>query len=106
LGDWAADSGLGYGGGVAVFAVALLAVAAAHFFTPLSKVALFWAAFILTRPLGATVADLLDKPVPEGGLDLSRPRASLVIAAALILCVLLIPQRAGHPPQLSKVPSS
>lgn len=106
LGDWAADTGgLGYGGGVAVFAAALAVVAAAHFFTPVSKVALFWLAFILTRPLGATVGDFLDKPTAEGGLDLSRPLASLVIAAAIILCILLIPQRAGSHPQLSKAPS-
>lgn len=107
LGDWAADTGgLGYGGGVAVFALALAAVAGVHFFTRVSKVALFWTAFILTRPLGATVGDLLDKPSAEGGLDLSRPLASLVIAAAMILLILTIPQRAGSHPQLSKAQSS
>lgn len=108
LGDWAADTGgLGYGGGVLVFAAALAVVAAAHFFTPLSKVTLFWLAFILTRPLGATLGDLLDKPAADGGLDLSRPLASAVIAAAMILLLLLIPQRAGrHPQAVAPAPSA
>jgi len=67
----------------------------ANFFTSVSRVALFWAAFILTRPLGATVGDFLDKPVSDGGLALSRPLASAVLAVLIILCVLLLPQRAG-----------
>lgn len=99
LGDWIADSGgLGYEGGALVFGAGLLVLAAAYYWTNVSRVTLFWAAFILTRPLGATVGDLLDKPVSHGGLDLSRPLASAVIAVFIIGCVLLLPQRAGvHP---------
>ncbi len=99
LGDWAADTGgLGYGGGAAVFAASLLIVLALYFWTRLSRVALFWGAFILTRPLGATVGDFLDKPLGQGGLALSRPLASAVIAAFIVLCLLILPQRAGtHP---------
>jgi uncharacterized membrane-anchored protein len=100
LGDWAADSGLGYGGGALVFAAALVVVAAAYFWTGTSRVFLFWAAFILTRPLGATVSDFLDKPVSDGGMALSRPIASAVIAVFIIACILVLPQRAGqHPGQ-------
>jgi uncharacterized membrane-anchored protein len=95
LGDWAADSGLGYGGGVLVFAAALAVITAAYFFTRISHVALFWMAFILTRPLGATVGDFFDKPVADGGLNISRPLASLIIAVAIIVCILVLPQRAG-----------
>ena len=99
LGDWMADSaGLGYGGGALVFAGGLAVLAAAYYWTNMSRVFLFWAAFILTRPLGATVGDFLDKPVSHGGLNLSRPLASAVIALFIIGCVLLLPQRAGtHP---------
>lgn len=99
LGDWAADtSGLGYAGGALVFSAALAVVAVAYYRTKISRVFLFWAAFILTRPLGATVGDFLDKPLNHGGLALSRPIASVVIAAFMIACILLIPQRAGtHP---------
>jgi uncharacterized membrane-anchored protein len=101
LGDWTADStGLGYKGGALVFAAGLAAVAAAYFWTNASRVLLFWAAFILTRPLGATVGDFLDKPVSDGGLAWSRPLASAVIAAFILACLLLLPQRAGrHPTQ-------
>ena len=101
LGDWMADStGLGYKGGALVFAAGLAAVAAAYFWTNASRVLLFWAAFILTRPLGATVGDFLDKPVSDGGLAWSRPLASAVIAAFILACLLLLPQRAGrHPAQ-------
>jgi len=95
LGDWAADAGLGYGGGALVFGVALALVAAAYKFTPLSRVAVFWCAFILTRPLGATVGDFFDKPHDEGGLDVSRPLASAILAVAMLACILLIPQRAA-----------
>jgi len=96
LGDWLADTGgLGYEGGALVFGAALAVVAMLYFFTSVSRVALFWAAFILTRPLGATVGDFLDKPVSDGGLALSRPLASAVLAVLIILCVLLLPQRAG-----------
>ena len=99
LGDWMADTGgLGYEGGALVFGAGLAVVAAAYFWTNASRVLLFWAAFILTRPLGATVGDWLDKPVDQGGLALSRPLASAVIAAFIVACVLLLPQRAGtHP---------
>jgi uncharacterized membrane-anchored protein len=107
LGDWAADTGgLGYGGGVLVFAGALALVTAAHFFTRISPVLLFWIAFILTRPLGATVGDFLDKPVADGGLELSRPIASAVIAVAMIALVALIPQRALRHPVSSEAGSS
>ncbi len=99
LGDWMADtSGLGYEGGALVFAAGLAVVAALYFWTNVSRVLLFWAAFILTRPLGATVGDFLDKPLDQGGMALSRPIASAVIAACILGCILAIPQRAGtHP---------
>jgi uncharacterized membrane-anchored protein len=98
LGDWTADSGLGYLGGAIVFGAALALVAAAYFWTRLSHVLIFWAAFILTRPLGATVGDFFDKSPKEGGLGVSRPLASVIIAAFIVLCILVFPQRAGtHP---------
>jgi uncharacterized membrane-anchored protein len=99
LGDWMADStGLGYEGGALVFAAGLAVLAIAYYRTAVSRVLLFWAAFILTRPLGATVGDFLDKPVSHGGLALSRPLASAVIAALILAGILLLPQRAGaHP---------
>ena len=88
LGDWMADTtGLGYEGGALVFGAGLAVVAALYFWTNVSRVALFWAAFILTRPLGATVGDFLDKPVSHGGLALSRPLASAVIAVFIVLCL-------------------
>jgi uncharacterized membrane-anchored protein len=98
LGDWTADSGLGYDGGALVFGGALAGVAAAYCWTDVSRVTLFWAAFILTRPLGATVGDFLDKPVSDGGLALSRPLASAVIAVFILGCLLVLPQRAGSHP--------
>jgi uncharacterized membrane-anchored protein len=98
LGDWIADSGLGYRGGALVFAAVLLVLVAAYFWTGVSRVLLFWAAFILTRPLGATVGDFLDKPVSDGGLALSRPLATAVIGVLLIGCLLFLPQRAGQHP--------
>lgn len=99
LGDWMADStGLGYEGSALVFGGALVVVAAAYYWTNLSRVALFWLAFILTRPLGATVGDFLDKPVDHGGLALSRPVASAVLAAFILVCVMVLPQRAGSHP--------
>ncbi len=99
LGDWIADTGgLGYEGGAVVFAAGLVVVVLLYYFTDLSRVLLFWAAFILTRPLGATVGDFLDKPVRDGGLALSRPLASAAIAAFIIICVLVLPQRAGRHP--------
>src|SRR5712672_1007718 len=103
LGDWMADStGLGYEGGAVVFGVALAVVATAFYWTKVSRVTLFWAAFILTRPLGATVGDFLDKPVDQCGLALSRPIASVVIAAFIIGCLLILPQRAGSHPKASQ----
>lgn len=97
LGDWIADdTGLGYVGGALVFAVALAIVAAAYFRTKISRVLLFWAAFILTRPLGATVGDFLDKPLNHGGLALSRPIASAVLAIFMIACIFLTRQKLGE----------
>jgi uncharacterized membrane-anchored protein len=94
LGDWTADTaGVGYGGGVLVFGGLLAIIAALYFFTKLSRVALFWAAFVLTRPLGAVVGDLLDKPLDHGGLALSRYTASLVLLGLIALGVWLLPQR-------------
>src|SRR6187551_2881104 len=98
LGDWIADSSLGYGGGALFFGALLLVLAALYYATRLSRVVLFWMAFILTRPLGATVGDFLDKPFGQGGLEVSRPLASLVIALTMVLLILLIPQRAGQHP--------
>ena len=99
LGDWLADTGgLGYEGGAVVFAAALAVVVFLYFRTQVSRVGLFWAAFILTRPLGATVGDFLDKPVANGGLNLSRPLASAVIAAFIVALIVLLPQRAGRHP--------
>jgi uncharacterized membrane-anchored protein len=99
LGDWMADdSGLGYLGGALVFLAALAVVVALYCWAGVSRVLLFWAAFILTRPLGATVGDFLDKPHDEGGLDFSRPLASAILVVFIVACILLIPQRAGtHP---------
>jgi uncharacterized membrane-anchored protein len=103
LGDWMADdTGLGFLGGAAVFAVALAIVVGLYYGTRMSRVLLFWAAFILTRPLGATVGDFLDKPLDHGGLNLSRPIASAVLAVAIIALIALLPQRAGsHPGKVS-----
>ncbi|MGO8740487.1 COG4705 family protein [Rhodoblastus sp.] len=99
LGDWMAGAnGLGFGGGATVFGAAILLTAALYYFTDISRVALFWAAFILTRPLGATVGDLLDKPRDLGGLALSRYAASAVLIVAIVAMVVLIPQRAGSHP--------
>ena len=95
LGDWIADAGLGYSGGAMVFGAALAVLAALYFATRVSHVLLFWAAFILTRPLGATVGDFLDKPTGKGGLELSRPIATAALAVAIIALILLLPQRAG-----------
>jgi uncharacterized membrane-anchored protein len=103
LGDWLADTGgLGYERAALVFAAAIAVVTGMYFWTRISRVALFWAAFILTRPLGATVGDFLDKPVSDGGLALSRPLASLVIAGFIVLCLIVLPQRPGRHPGLSE----
>jgi uncharacterized membrane-anchored protein len=104
LGDWIADSSLGYGGGALFFGALLAVIAALYFWSRISHVLLFWAAFILTRPLGATVGDLLDKPVSAGGLALSRPLATLLLAVAIILFVWLIPQRPGEHPGQAEAP--
>jgi uncharacterized membrane-anchored protein len=104
LGDWAADAtseggwGLGYSGGALVFGAGLGLLAVLYVTTKINRVVLFWAAFILTRPLGATVGDFLDKPLGTGGLELSRPIASVVLAVLIFALILLIPQRPGaHP---------
>jgi uncharacterized membrane-anchored protein len=96
LGDWAADDGgLGYLGGALTFGGVLALVAVLYKTTSINRVALFWVAFILTRPLGATVGDFLDKPIAEGGLNLSRPLASLVLIVAIVVLILVLPQRAA-----------
>ena len=97
LGDWTADTaGLGYTGAAMVFGALLALVAAAYFWTRMSRTALFWAAFVLTRPLGATLGDFLDKPVAKGGLALSRYSASLALFAAMAILVALLPHRAAQ----------
>jgi uncharacterized membrane-anchored protein len=99
LGDWMADdTGLGYTGAALVFGAALALVAAAYFWMQISRVFLFWVAFILTRPLGATLGDYLDKPIDHGGLDLSRPMATAVLGILMLALIFALPQRAGvHP---------
>ena len=99
LGDWTADTGgLGYLGAAAIFSAMLAILAGLYFRTKASRVFLFWAAFILTRPLGAAVGDFLDKPIAKGGLEFSRPLASAVLAAAILALILILPQRAGQHP--------
>jgi uncharacterized membrane-anchored protein len=94
LGDWTADSaGLGYSGAALIFGGALVLVALASQVPRISRAALFWIAFVLTRPLGAVVGDLIDKPHADGGLALSRYAASALLLAAIVLCVLVFPQR-------------
>lgn len=95
LGDWVADGPLGYGGSALVFGGALAAVAALYAATRADRAALFWAAFVLTRPLGATVGDFLDKPIARGGLEVSRPLASLFLIAAVVVLIALSPKHAG-----------
>lgn len=104
LGDWTADSDLGYNGSAVLFGAILAVVAALYFWTKISRVLLFWAAFILTRPLGATIGDYLDKPVENGGLAFSRPLASAVLAVLIIAGIALLPQRAGRHPGESATP--
>jgi uncharacterized membrane-anchored protein len=100
LGDWSADTaGLGYVGAALVFSALLALVVAAYYGTRLSRTLLFWAAFVLTRPLGAVVGDFLDKPVGAGGLALSRYTASAALLVFMVACIVLVPQRAakkGH----------
>ena len=99
LGDWMADSnGLGYERGALMFAAGLVVVAAAYFYTSVSRTLLFWSAFILTRPLGATLGDLLDKPVANGGLAFGRFYASAILAALIIGLIIVLPQRPGKHP--------
>jgi uncharacterized membrane-anchored protein len=94
LGDWTADAaGLGYRGGALLFGAALTALAVAYYRTRISRTGLFWTAFILTRPLGAVVGDFLDKPVRQGGLDLSRYSATATLLALIVLCLSAFPQR-------------
>lgn len=96
LGDWTADTvGLGYASGAVVFCALLAVVAAAYYWTAISRTTLFWAAFILTRPLGAVIGDLLDKPHSAGGLELSRYTASAVLLLFVVACVFVFPQRAA-----------
>ncbi|MBV8814331.1 MAG: hypothetical protein JO271_07565, partial [Verrucomicrobia bacterium] len=106
LGDWMADTGgLGYEGGALVFAGLLAVTIGLYYWTNVSRVLLFWIAFILTRPLGATAGDFLDKPVNEGGLAFSRPIASAALALFILVCLVVLPQRAGrHPGAPSEAP--
>jgi uncharacterized membrane-anchored protein len=100
LGDWMADSnGLGYERGALVFAAGLVIIAAAYFYTRISRTLLFWSAFILTRPLGATLGDFLDKPVADGGLAFGRFYASAILTALIIACIVFLPQRPGSHPE-------
>lgn len=96
LGDWTADTaGLGYSGGALVFGALLVVVALTYWRTTVSRTVLFWAAFILTRPLGAVIGDFLDKPITAGGLNLSRFSASAVLLAFILTCILVFHQRAA-----------
>ena len=99
LGDWMADSnGLGFEVGAMVFGAGLCVLALLYYFTTLSRVGIFWAAFILTRPLGATVGDLLDKPHAQGGLALSRFYASGLLLVTIVALIMILPQLAGQHP--------
>lgn len=99
LGDWTADTGnLGYVGAAGIFAGLLAVLALLYFMTNASRVLLFWAAFILTRPLGAALGDFLDKPLDHGGLAFSRPLASAVLTIAILLLIVVLPKRAGEHP--------
>jgi len=96
LGDWTADSmGLGYGGAALVFGGLLVLVAAAYYWSNMSRTILFWAAFVLTRPLGAAVGDFLDKPLNAGGLAMSRYSASAALFGFIVLGILIFRQRAA-----------
>ena len=100
LGDWTADTaGLGYVGGAMIFGAMLVVIAATYYWTKISRTALFWAAFILTRPLGAVVGDFLDKPISKGGLELSRYSASATLLVLIVLCIFIFsqkPAKRGH----------
>jgi uncharacterized membrane-anchored protein len=96
LGDWTADSaGLGYTGGIVVFVTLIALVAAAYYWTSISRTLLFWAAFVLTRPLGAVLGDFFDKPVASGGLALSRYSASALLIIVIVIAILVFPPRAA-----------
>ncbi len=96
LGDWTADTaGLGYEGGAVVFLLLLAVLAVLYYRTAISRTFLFWAAFILTRPLGAVVGDLLDKPISHGGLAMSRYSASMALFCFIVACILFFRQRAA-----------
>jgi uncharacterized membrane-anchored protein len=105
LGDWMADTnGLGYERGALVFAAGLALVATAYFHKNISRTVLFWSAFILTRPLGATLGDLLDKPVDHGGFAFGRFYVSAILAAVIVACIVFLPQKAGrHPGETQRV---
>ena len=97
LGDWTADTeGLGYTGAAVIFGALLLLLAALYFWTKVSRTFLFWAAFILTRPMGAVLGDILDKPRDHGGLALSRFLASMVLLGFMVVCLALSRQRAAR----------
>ena len=96
LGDWVADTNeMGYVGAAAVFGSLILLSALLYYFTSISRVILFWAAFILTRPLGAVVGDFLDKPLAKGGLSLSRYTASLALLVMIVAFILIVPQKSA-----------
>ncbi|MEZ5541889.1 MAG: hypothetical protein R3F42_07585 [Pseudomonadota bacterium] len=97
LGDWTADTaGLGYVGAAAIFSGLLLVIVALYFFTGMSRTVLFWSAFVLTRPLGAVVGDFLDKPVANGGLELSRYAATGALLTAIVVLIMVLPQRSAE----------
>jgi len=99
LGDWTADTqGIGFGGSTLIFGAGLAFLVLLYFTTKVSHVFLFWCAFVLTRPLGATLGDLLDKPAEHGGMEISRLTASAVLAAFMIACIFIFPQKAGRHP--------
>lgn len=98
LGDWVADAGAGYGGGALVFGAALALVALLAWLKAASRIVLFWAAFILTRPLGATVGDFFDKPLASGGLEVNRPLASALLVVIIAMLIVILPQRPGQHP--------
>jgi uncharacterized membrane-anchored protein len=94
LGDWTADTaGLGYSGGAILFGAMLVVIAIMYYRTNISRTMLFWAGFILTRPLGAVVGDFLDKPISKGGLELSRSTASVTLLVLIVACIFIFPQK-------------
>ena len=107
LGDWMADTNdMGYLWGSLIFSAGLAVIAVAYYLTSINRTLLFWSAFILTRPLGATLGDYLDKPLTSGGLEISRITASIVLAVLMLVFILILPQRAGqHPGEPVRVPA-